>query len=170
MTTCTAVTKSGEPCSQPALGSDGLCFFHSSDPAVVEQRVNARRLGGRSAAIAKRAHVLPSLAGPREMLKRLEELFNALINGQASPKQVTAATRLIAEARETYTLLVLEHRIKAVLEQLQTPPYISAVSAGELYEQVDEGAGELPETDRADLGGAETQASSAGVADRVCGC
>lgn len=75
---CIGITKQGKPCQQPAIGSDRLCFFHSQDPAIVAQRVVARRLRGRRVAIS---------FFNKEMVKRIEELFfeelfNALIKAK----------------------------------------------------------------------------------------
>lgn len=124
MEKCIATTKTGVPCTQRALGADGKCLYHSEDPAIVQIRQEARSLGGRKVIAERKLRVLPSLRSPRELIKRLEELYAALLEGRASPKQIIAATKLLAEAREAYQLIVIEERLNAALQKLDGEQYL----------------------------------------------
>jgi hypothetical protein len=126
MEKCKALTKAGHPCSQPAIGEDGCCLYHSSDPKIVEIRREAPIRGGKVRAQLAKLETLPNLATPREILKRCEELYHHLLALHVTPKMVEAACKLLAEARETYELILIEHRIKEALKALEAQPYLPA--------------------------------------------
>jgi hypothetical protein len=126
MQKCKALTKAGHPCSQPAIGEDGCCLYHSADPKIVEIRREATAKGGRVQAQLRRIEALPNLATPREILKRCEELYHHLLALHVTPKQVEAACKLLAEARETYELILIEHRMKEALKALEARQYLPA--------------------------------------------
>lgn len=106
---CVELTRAGRPCTQPARGSDGRCFYHSNDPVIVAQRAAGRVTGGRVVSQMRTAALVGSLRSPREILLRIEELLHRLAAAELSPKAINAACRLLAEAREA---IALEARLR----------------------------------------------------------
>jgi hypothetical protein len=126
MQKCSAVTRAGRPCSQKAIGEDGLCFFHTQDPRLVAIRKEAPVKGARVRAQLAKIETLPNLRTPKEILKRCEELYQHLLAMRISHQSVIAACKLLEQARETYELILVEQRIKQALKALGEPEYLPA--------------------------------------------
>ena len=115
---CTAITKAGTRCQNPALGEDAFCWWHS--PATAEQRKEARSRGGR----ARHNRSLGDLSnGERVTIDSLADVMTVL-GGELG--EVLQLERSISRARAVgylcgilaniYQASELEQRI-AALEQ-----------------------------------------------------
>jgi hypothetical protein len=152
MQKCKAITKSGRPCSQPAIGEDGCCLYHSNDPKIVEIRREAPVKGARVRAQLAKIETLPNLRTPREILKRCEELYQHLLAMRITPQAAAAACKLLEQARETYELILVEHRIKQALKALEGQEYLPASYDDDEDEDV-------PEVEGGEYGQPETEDS-----------
>ena len=109
MTTCTAVTKSGQPCPNLATGDDDKCFSHS--PRHAAARAAGSRKGGHNRANVERI----SKRLPRELrdvLDRLLAAVPAVEDGTLTPSQAQALSSLAGAIMRLYEGCELEARIK----------------------------------------------------------
>jgi hypothetical protein len=109
VSTCTATKRSGEPCTLPANGQQGLCWAH--DPKNAERRRKGASRGGR----AKASRELPSI---RALLEDLTEqvITGDLETGRAAVANQLINTRLraIEQERKIKETEELEARIEAL--------------------------------------------------------
>ena len=88
--TCSAPTKTGEPC-RGRPGESGYCFAH--DPATKDKREAARVKGGENSSHAARLEkLLPSRLRPT--FDRLEAAMKEVHEGHLDPRQATAMASL----------------------------------------------------------------------------
>jgi hypothetical protein len=80
---CTATKKSGEPCTLPAQGQQGLCWAH--DPANAEKRRRGASRGGKAKARAE----LPQLK------TLLSDLTDKVLSGELETGRAAVANQLI---------------------------------------------------------------------------
>jgi len=99
---CSATTKAGDPCPVRALAGSNppLCYQHSVDPRVAEQRALARRLGGLQATTKRLPRELP----PPDLRTRdgvrslLESTTAAVLNGDIAPSVANSVSQLASVA------------------------------------------------------------------------
>jgi hypothetical protein len=94
---CTAVKRSGERCTLPANGPQGLCWAH--DPANAEKRRRGASRGGK----AKANRELPSIKA------RLEDLTEQVLSGELPTGPAAVANQLI---NTRLRAIELERKIK----------------------------------------------------------
>ena len=94
---CTAVKRSGERCTLPANGPQGLCWAH--DPANAEKRRRGASRGGK----AKANRELPSIKA------LLEDLTERVISGELPTGPAAVANQLM---NTRLRAIELERKIK----------------------------------------------------------
>jgi len=111
---CAASRRAGQPCTAPVLGDGRQCWAH--DPALAEQRVAKRRLGGQNRATRKRlAKIMPIRLLP--VWDALEKALADVLAGSLDPKQATAAAALARALAVILTAGEVEERIRRLEEQ-----------------------------------------------------
>lgn len=117
--TCQAVTKLGEPCRQPPLRDEDLCFWHS--PTHAGEAADARRLGGlrrRREKTLQGAYEYEGLDSTPQLRRILDivvadglGLESSVARGRLLIAAVLAATRLLEVGELEARLSIIENRI-----------------------------------------------------------
>jgi hypothetical protein len=114
---CGATTADGRPCPlRPLRGSD-RCFQHSEDPAVVEQRAVARRLGGLNATRQRylsEGTVPPVLENPAGIRAVLADTIQQVRTGQLPPAAANSVVYAVSTA-----LKLAEMELSAQVAELE---------------------------------------------------
>ena len=110
---CMAARLNGEPCRGVAVGGSGFCWAH--DPALADDRAEARQRGGRnSAKIARlRALVPPRLAA---VYDALEAAMEEVHHGALPPARAHAMAALARAMVGVLTAGEFEERVRHIEE------------------------------------------------------
>jgi len=113
---CSAIAKSGQQCSRPALAGKRHCLMH--DPASVELRRDAGRKGGYARSNAARARkAIPEAMTAEEMAGWLSLVFTRVLTGQTSPKIGAACAQLARTMLVVQETALLEERLAELEER-----------------------------------------------------
>ncbi len=115
---CMAARLNGEPCRAVAVADSGFCWAH--DPALANDRAEARQRGGKnSATIARlRALVPPRLAA---IFDALEAALGEVHDGTLQPSQAHAMAALARAMVSVLTAGELEERLREIEEHAGLP-------------------------------------------------
>jgi hypothetical protein len=110
MAKCKAKTKAGKPCQNRPMTDSAYCWFHN--PAVSEQRAEARRKGGRSRAVGRQAIKPVELDELTDILRGLAETIAATWMQDNTPSRSRALIAGYREAREILIAIGLDERVE----------------------------------------------------------
>jgi hypothetical protein len=113
---CKAQTTNGTPCSAQPIRDDGYCYWHS--PATANERVDARRRGGKAKSNASRAKRQMESAAmtPNEIQGFVAVALRGVMVGSITPGIANAVASLARAAVAVREATELEQRL-AELEQ-----------------------------------------------------
>jgi hypothetical protein len=108
---CAGHRKDGSPCTGLALGGSAYCFAH--DPALAEQRAEARRKGGlnRSSVVRARGLVPPRLL---HVFDKLEQALDEVHSGRLDARNASAMASIAGAMVKVLTAGELEERVRSL--------------------------------------------------------